>query len=358
MDLAYEQSEDIEKKEPTVKTEDKEQTGDFNAEINKKTEESFEKLETEIAKTYDAIESKATTWKSSIGSLWNNFKVDDVVNQTKKQVESLNLNEKINETKTKLTKNIDELQKKLVTEDKAAAITQLSKTTNNYLDELDKELEQVENYAGLYFNKFSNFIKESVSVEVPDDAEDDVLDENEAGLLFNVGADKSSLSVPSNRTEAQLHSLRTNPNIYLSNKNHENDPNFKKFKEAFDIDSKTEEISKLLSQHKDLNKLSTALVPTKIEYKEFWCHYFFAFEKIHEEELNRKKLLSKNTEESSHELGWGDDDDDDNEQVKTLKNENKQQQSTETITKKEKVTEDGEGEEHEEEEDDDDDDWE
>lgn len=312
MDLFYEQSAGSKSNESqeTLKA----NPDDPSNEINKKTEESFEKLETEISKTYDAIESKASTWGASFGSFISNLKVNDYINETRKQVENLHLDQKVNLTKSTVTKKFGEIQQRIVNEENTTKSKNmwslLSTKTNTYLDELDKELEQVENFAGSYVNRFGQFIKESVVVAPPDD-EDELIDDSEAELLFNVKHAKGRTpKVSSTRTEAQLYALHTSPELYLTTAK---DDSFVKFKNDFKLDSKTEDIANLLKQNVELNKLSTKIVPEKVSYEEFWTRYFFLYDKILKEEVNRKKLLNKENESKdtkAENLQWSDDEDD------------------------------------------------
>lgn len=313
MDLFYEQSagSKANESEETLKA----NPDDPSNEINKKTEESFEKLETEISKTYDAIESKASTWGASFGSFISNLKVNDYINETRKQVENLQLDQKVNLTKSTVTKKFGEIQQRIVNEENTTKSKNmwslLSSKTNTYLDELDKELEQVENFAGSYVNRFGQFIKESVVVAPPED-EDELIDDAEGELLFNVTDDTKGRApkVSSTRTEAQLYALHTSPELYLTTAE---DESFGKFKDEFKLDSKTEDIANLLKQNVELNKLSTKIVPEKVSYEEFWTRYFFLYDKILKEEVNRKKLLNKENESKdtkAENLQWSDDEED------------------------------------------------
>lgn len=320
MDLIYEQSASSKSNESqeTLKANPE----DPSNELNKKTEESFEKFENEISKTYDAIENKASTWGSSFGNFISTFKVNDYINETRKQVESLHLDQKVNLSKSSVTKKFEEIQKRVINEENATKSKNmwslLSNKTNTYLDELDKELEQVETFAGSYVNKFGQFIKESIVVTDIEER-DELIDDDEATLLFNVKGDSKSRSqkVTSTRTEAQLYALHTSPELYLTNSE---DEAFDEFKKGFKLDSKTDEIADLLKQNVEFNKLSTSIVPEKVSYEEFWTRYFYLYDKILKEESNRKKLLREgndSNETRNENLQWSDDEGDNEESNKS-----------------------------------------
>lgn len=328
MDLIYEQSANSKTNESqeTLKATN---SNDPSNELNKKTEESFEKFENEVSKTYDAIETKASTWGASFGSFISNFKVNDYINETRKQVENFHLDEKVNLTKSTVTKKFGEIQSRLVNEENTTKSKNmwslLSNKTNTYLDELDKELEQVETFAGSYVNKFGQFIKDSIVISNPED-EDELIDDSEGDLLFNVLDDSKSRpqKVTSTRTEAQLYALHTSPELYLTNAQ---DETYDQFKKSFKLDSKTEDIAALLKQNVELNKLSTSIVPEKVKYDEFWTRYFYLYDKILKEESNRKKFLKKGNdtnETKSENVEWSDEEEgDENDEAK-----NKHEKST------------------------------
>ncbi|ONH65195.1 BSD domain-containing protein 1 [Cyberlindnera fabianii] len=268
---------------------------DKTAEINRKTEESFEKLEDGISKTYSAIESRASTWGASLSS-WMNTNLGDVITETRKQVEGLHLDQRLEETKTALSKNFEEIQKKVVTDENRAKsrdmFSLLSSKTNSYLDSLDKDLEQVETAAGRYATRFGQFLKDTISVASPDSDDEELIDEEVANVLFNVKDHKTGLKLSASRTEAQLHTLHTSPELYSTT---ESDPKFDNFKSTFSVESKT----------------------AKVSYDEFWTRYFYMKEKIFQQESTRKKLLGRAQEAvptESEDLSWGDDDEDEEEE--------------------------------------------
>lgn len=296
MDYIYEQeaSEKLSDSQETLKAQESADTN--NADINRRTEESFQKLEDEITKTYTAFESTASTWGTSFSSFITNLKVNDVLEDARKQMENLHIENKL-----------QGIQKRLVGEENAAKskdmLALLSQKTNSYLDDLDKDLEQVENTAGAYVSKFGQFLKETIAVSAPEDM-DELIDDQDGELLFNVGSSGQNLAA--SRTDAQLFTLNTSTELYLTN---DQDPKFDEFRKTFNVESKTTDITQLLKQSSNLQKLSTEIVPAKVKYEEFWARYFYMHEKILQQESHRKKLLSeKRKAETKEDLDWGDDD--------------------------------------------------
>ncbi|KAH3687013.1 hypothetical protein WICPIJ_002007 [Wickerhamomyces pijperi] len=292
-------------------------------EINRKTEKSFEKLEDEISKTYNLVETKATGWGSSFSSFLNkNLNLDKYIEDTKKSIEELQLNDKLNEAKTKLNENVKNINKNLQTDQ---LIKDLSSKTTQYLDDLDKELEQVENTTGDYFNRFTNIIKSTVVVDQADRDmhEDEDIDSDEGNLLFNV----ASGSITSNRTEAQYNLLNTSKDLYLNNDSQL--ASFVSFEKQFNIDSKTEDIAQRLT-NLPLQKLFNEIVPERISYSSFWCIYYYNVSQIQEREEKRKQLLNKNNtpQQQEESFDWEEDEEEEEEEIEGNKEDSAKTKSS------------------------------
>jgi len=68
---------------------------------------------------------------------------------------------------------------------------------------------------------------------------------------------------------------------------------FQAFKSEFQIASRTEEISLLLSTNDKVREIHTKLVPATVSYKEFWERYFFKLNLLRQEESRRAALVKK-----------------------------------------------------------------
>ncbi|EPZ32353.1 hypothetical protein O9G_002193 [Rozella allomycis CSF55] len=68
---------------------------------------------------------------------------------------------------------------------------------------------------------------------------------------------------------------------------------YKNYVDSVNIEDKTTEISKILQTYPEVSNLFGRLVPEKLEYKEFWCRFFFHVEKT---------VLFENKEEVDQEV--------------------------------------------------------
>lgn len=294
-----------------------------NDEINKKTEQEFTKFEDKIEETYNIFLKATSGWGSSLTGFLGNVKLpegtpksfEDALSQGRKQVEEI-------ANKTRLLSIGDKGKEKLNPDGLVQSkkmLDLLSGATNSYLDDLDKELEQVENFAGTYASKVGNFFKNAI-IEDPKDASIDAanvgdLDANESSVLFNV-PENIKTPIYATRTDAQLNALHTSQSLYLTDAA---DEDFDKFKSEFDLEGKTNDITELLKKHPSLQNLMSLIVPTKVTYEEFWIRYYYMHNQILKQEEKRKQLLEN--ENDDDEFNWDEEEEEQDSKVKaqTLK---------------------------------------
>ncbi|EMG49959.1 DOS2 Protein DOS2 [Candida maltosa Xu316] len=290
-----------------------------------KTEETIEKLETEIDKAYESIEHK-------FQELWAN---------TSKNVEKIKLEEhkqtlinQLNQTRSTLNEKTNELNvrenlQKLEENLKNLKVQDFTKSANTALDLLDSKLEIVENEASKYFGSFTSFLSNIVSVKPETETEPKDQDRE---VVFN-----SSLNQYNNygttRYDNDLLKLHTTADFYLSE-----DLDVADEVKSFNADDKTKVISELLDKYSTtLTKVMNELVPVKISYNLFWYRYFKNEDKLKEQEKKRKELLEK--KEDRKKTGAGDDDDEDEEDF-TWDDEDEEEEEQASETKKDASTKD------------------
>ncbi|CCH61899.1 hypothetical protein TBLA_0F03620 [Henningerozyma blattae CBS 6284] len=175
---------------------------------------------------------------------------------------------------------------------------------NELLANLDNGLKSVEtkvtDTVNSYWNNFSvNSLWDSINTAT------------NSALNSKAPQPNSNVVLAGNRTEAELQKLSTDKSIYLKDLSIKVDP------KVVDIDSKTDEIAKLLEVNKNLSSLMNDIVPSKINYQTFWYIYFTEKTKILDMETKRKTLLNSSKtstqaiKDADEDLGWDDDDDDD-----------------------------------------------
>ncbi|KAK6462303.1 hypothetical protein DFJ63DRAFT_313444 [Scheffersomyces coipomensis] len=308
-----------------------------------KTEETVEKLESEIDKAYTAVEARfqdlwANAAKNASG-LQDKYHLDERKNQLLEQLnaakEGLVSNNNVLAVRENL-KVVEDQLKKVNLPEVNIDLKNLQTQANTALDTLDSTLEQVEKSAGKYVSSFTSFFSSLVSVEPEDDGSND----NKDISFSSANPISSHESYGTSRYDNDLFKLHTVESYYLSE-----DLDVKSEVDSFNADSKTDEISKLLSQYPNtLTKTMNDLVPVKIAYNLFWYRYFKNDAKLRDSEQKRKELLQKKTSsvgnkgDEDEDFTW--DDEEEEEDVVDVAKEVKQPQADPVDTSDSKASED------------------
>ena len=148
-----------------------------------------------------------------------------------------------------------------------------------------KELEKAEEAADEAILRFGMSIRQklqdAVSI-VPPTSEDS------SKVLFESKDAEGKRVIHATRFEAQLHVIHSNLENFIKDPESEQWPAFNK---DFNVDAKTDEISKDLEKYPELRSAMEKLVPEQVEYGQFWSRYYFLRFVIETEEQKRKELL-------------------------------------------------------------------
>lgn len=189
--------------------------------------------------------------------------------------ESLQLNVQFAENKLK------ELTERVKTTDVGINFNTVSTQANKALDNLDSKLEIVEQQATKFVSLLTSFFSSMVVVNPPkEEAKESAADRSFSSIL--------SSSYGNTRFDSDLHKLHTTESYYLSA-----DLDNEKELAAFDVNSKTQQISALLEQYPStLQPVMNKLVPEQLTYATFWYRYFKREQQLKQQEEARKELLS------------------------------------------------------------------
>ena len=153
-----------------------------------------------------------------------------------------------------------------------------------------KDIEKAEDAADQALLRFGtnirNFLRDAVAIAPP--SENGGESANNAGILFESKDSTGKRVIHTTRFDAQLHVIHSTFESFTK------DPvsnEWPKFQEDFKTDQKTEDISKDLQKYPDLRRAMEQLVPEKVEYRNFWCRYYFLRLVIETDEQKRKELL-------------------------------------------------------------------
>jgi BSD domain len=156
-----------------------------------------------------------------------------------------------------------------------------------------KDLEKAEDAADEALLRFGtnirNFLRDAVAIAPPPD--DNSENQNNGSVLFESKDASGKRVIHTTRFDAQLHVIHSTFDSFTK------DPvsgEWQKFKGDFKIDQKTDDVARDLEKYPDLRRAMEQLVPEKVEYREFWCRYYFLRLVIETEEQKRKELLKGN----------------------------------------------------------------
>jgi len=154
-----------------------------------------------------------------------------------------------------------------------------------------KDLEKAEDAADEALLRFGtnirNFLRDAVSVAPPSE-EDTKAGKGGSEVLFESKDAAGKRVLHTTRLDAQLHVIHTTPDKFT--RDLESD-RWVGFKDGFQIGEQTQRISEDLEAYPELRKAMEQLVPEQVEYKDFWCRYYFLRMVLETEEQRRKEML-------------------------------------------------------------------
>lgn len=152
-----------------------------------------------------------------------------------------------------------------------------------------KDIEKAEDAADEALLKFGsnirNFLRDAVTIAPPPDS-DSTSDPSK--VLFESKDSEGKRVIHTTRFDAQLHVIHSSLDSFLKDPV---SPEWEPWTKSFDVDKKTEAISKDLEKHEELRRAMEKLVPEKVEYKDFWSRYYFLRHVIESEEQRRRETL-------------------------------------------------------------------
>ena len=149
------------------------------------------------------------------------------------------------------------------------------------------EIQKAEDAADEALLKFGtnirNFLKDAVSIAPPSD------DQPQGSTVLFESKDASGKRViHTTRFDAQLHVIHSSLDSFTKDPVSEE---FDSWTKTFNVDDKTEDISKDLDNFDELRASMEKLVPDKVTYGDFWKRYYFLRHSIETAEARRRDLL-------------------------------------------------------------------
>jgi hypothetical protein len=152
-----------------------------------------------------------------------------------------------------------------------------------------KDFEKAEDAADEALLKFGsnirNFLADAVSIAPPESGSEN---EKNGTVLFESKDSSGKKVVHATRFDAQLHVIHSSLDSFLKDPV---SPEWDNWTQGFDVEKKTEAISKDLEKHEELRNAMEKCVPEKVEYSVFWKRYYFLRHVIESEEQRRREML-------------------------------------------------------------------
>jgi len=155
-----------------------------------------------------------------------------------------------------------------------------------------KDIQKAEDAADEALLKFgtniSNFLKDAVSIAPPSEGSDG----KGSTVLFESKDASGKRVIHTTRFDAQLHVIHSSLDSFTK------DPvsdEYDAWTKTFNVESKTDDISKDLENFGELRASMEKLVPDTVTYEHFWKRYYFLRHSIETAEARRRDLL-KGTE--------------------------------------------------------------
>ncbi|KAE8822423.1 hypothetical protein PTNB85_10451 [Pyrenophora teres f. teres] len=168
-----------------------------------------------------------------------------------------------------------------------------------------KDVEKAEDAADEALLKFGsnirNFLRDAVTIAPPEAGSE--ADKN-GEVLFESKDSSGKKVVHATRFDAQLHVIHSTLDSFLKDPA---SPEWEKWQAAFDVDKKTDAIAKDVEKHEELRSAMEKCVPERVDYKVFWCRYYFLRHVIESEEARRREMLKASTPAADEEVAWDED---------------------------------------------------
>ena len=152
-----------------------------------------------------------------------------------------------------------------------------------------KDVEKAEDAADEALLKFGtnirNFLRDAVTIAPPESGSEAA---KNGDVLFESKDSSGKKVVHATRFDAQLHVIHSTLDSFLTDPA---SPEWEKWKASFDAETKTDAIAKDLEKHEELRSAMEKCVPERVEYKVFWCRYYFLRHVIESEEQRRREML-------------------------------------------------------------------
>jgi hypothetical protein len=155
-----------------------------------------------------------------------------------------------------------------------------------------KDIEKAEDAADEALLKFGtnirNFLRDAVTIAAPSDQPDG----SGNTVLFESKDASGKRVIHTTRFDAQLHVIHSSLDSFTKDPASEE---YEPWTRTFNVEKKTDDISKDLESFTELRSSMEKLVPDTVAYEDFWKRYYFLRHSIETAEARRRDLLKGRT---------------------------------------------------------------
>ena len=154
------------------------------------------------------------------------------------------------------------------------------------------DLEKAEDAADEALLKFGtnirNFLRDAVQVAPPPEDADPSQSSQKTEVLYESKDHEGKRVIHTTRFDAQLHAIHVRAESFTDEPAGDE---YVRWREGFDVEKRTGQISADLEKYRELRAAMEKLVPDRVSYEDFWRRYYFMRHIIETQELRRKEML-------------------------------------------------------------------
>lgn len=179
-----------------------------------------------------------------------------------------------------------------IVKEAGSLVASLRLTATSKLRDLQKAEDAADEALLKFGTNVRDFLKDAVVISAPTAADASKPKGTDAAgneVLFETTESGTGRKVfHTTRLDAQLHAVHTTASSFTQDPTGEQ---WLEWEKEFDVDKQTEAIARDLDLYEDLRRAMEKCVPEKVEYRPFWCRYYFIRKAMDEEERKRREVL-------------------------------------------------------------------
>ncbi|KAL2069711.1 hypothetical protein VTL71DRAFT_14390 [Oculimacula yallundae] len=194
-------------------------------------------------------------------------------------------------------------EKEVSTEESEGVLARLRSEAAKRLKEIEKAEDAADEALLKFGTNLRNFLRDAVTIAPPSEEPGS----QGSTVLFESKDASGKRVIHTTRFDAQLHVIHSSQDSFTKDPLSEE---YEPWKKTFNVDNKTEDISKDLENFTELRSSMEKLVPDTVAYGDFWTRYYFLRHSIETAEARRRDLLKGAVASTEEEVGWDEDSED------------------------------------------------